>query len=216
MNAWQMTQRIQSIVDNVDLATPDKVLTLLNEGLFDVATDVNLPALDTWGTVTVAAVASNASLPDGFMRELHTVYDSKRPDVDIPIVSSLKTLTNIHGVLGSETGPIEECCEEDGVLYFAPTPTEETSLVVGYYREPAALADPTDIPSCLPQAFHDACLINYVAWRLFSIMEEGMDGETVMTARYQGFYHQALAALATRYPDTSRKRVRRVRRARWF
>jgi len=216
VNLWQMTLRVQKIVDNKDLTQPDQVLTLFNEGLQDVATQINLPALDTWGEVSVSALASNASLPDGFMRELHAVYDAARPDHDLPIVSSLSVLTKEFGIIGSKSGPIEACCEEDGTIYFAPVPVNATSLVVGYYREPTELVDSTDIPSCLPQAFHDACLVNYVAWRLFALMEEGMDGETVMTARYQGFYQQALASLASRYPDTSRKRVRRVRRVRWF
>jgi len=216
VNLWQMTLRVQQVVDVPDLTTPDAVQTLLNEGLQDVATQVNLPALDTWGAFPLPALASNASLPDGFMRELHTVYDAANPDHDIPILSSRNVLVQQFGALGTKIGPIEACCEEDGTLCFAPWPAEATSLVVGYYRAPTELVDPTDIPNCLPLAFHDACLVNYVAWRLYSIAEEGMDGETVMTARYQGLYQQALASLTARYPDTSRKRVRRVRRARWF
>lgn len=214
MNLWQMEERVRRIVNDPSQNGDDVLVPLFNEGLQDVATLVNLPALDTWGEVPVASLASNASLPDGFMRDLHTIYDTARQDVDIPIMASRRLLRE---VAHAGDGPaIAACCEEGGVLYFAPAPATSTSLVVGYYRMPAELANPTDIPAELPMAFHDAALVNYVAFRLFSRLEEGEAGETVMTARYQSFYQQALVSLAAQYPDTSRKRTRRIRRARWF
>uniref|UniRef100_I2Q026 Uncharacterized protein n=1 Tax=Desulfovibrio sp. U5L TaxID=596152 RepID=I2Q026_9BACT len=210
-----MQERVRRIVDD-DALVAGLCLDLLNQGLLEVASLVNLPALDSWATLTIPAAASNAALPDGFMRELHTIRDQARPDVPIAIVSSLKALADEFGVIGHEKGPIEACCEEAGVLSFAPQPVEETKLTVGYYREPAALALAADVPSCIPSAFRVALLVNYAAWKCFELLEDGMSGETVMSARYQGDYQQAVAALAAKFPDVSRKRVARVRRARWF
>lgn len=210
-----MQTRVQVIVDDdnlVDSMSPG----LFNQGMQEVAAVVNLPALDTWNTLTVGALASNAALPADFMRELHTVRDTARPDVPIKIVSSLKALTDEYGVLGDETGPIEACCEEGGTLYYAPWPEEAATLTIGYYRQPEELAASTDIPSCIPLAFHASILVNYVAWRCYEILEDGMSGENVMSQRYAGNFQQALALLADRYRDTSRKHVRRAIRPRYF
>ncbi|MHC1787885.1 phage adaptor protein [Solidesulfovibrio sp.] len=215
MNLHQMQERVRVIVDD-DKLVDNHSLALFNQGMLEVATLVNLPALDTWGTLPVAAAASNAALPAGFMRELHTVRDNVRPDVEIPIVSGLQALAAMHGVQGVEKGPIETCCEEGGVLYFAPQPVESATLTVGYYREPAPLALATDVPVCIPVAFHEAVLVNYVAAKLHALIEDGMSGETANFNRYMGMYQQGVEALAAKYPDTSRKRVARVRRARWF
>lgn len=215
MNLYQMQERVRVIVDDNKLVDSHD-LALFNQGMQEVATLVNLPALDTWGTLSVSAAASNATLPAGFMRELHTVRDNVRPDVEIPIVSSLQALTDMHGVQGSEAGPIETCCEEGGVLYFAPQPVEAATLKIGYYREPTPLALATDVPVCIPTAFHEAVLVNYVAAKLFALLEDGMSGETANFNRYMSMYQQGVESLAAKYPDTSRKRVARVRRARWF
>lgn len=210
-----MQERVRLIVEDdklVDANCP----ALFNQGLLEVATLVNLPALDTWATLTIPAAASNAALPAGFMRELHTVRDMSRPDVEIHIVSGLQMLTEMYGVQGVDKGPVESCCEEAGTLYFAPQPVEDATMKVGYYREPAPLALATDMPTCLPSMFHDSVLVSFVAARLFALVEDGMSGETAMTNRYLGLYQQGVEALAAKYPDTSRKRVARVRRARWF
>ncbi len=215
MNLYQMQERVRAIVDD-DTLVETWGLDLFNQGLGEVASVVNLPALDTWNTLTVAALASNAALPDGFMRELHTVRDNARPDVPIKIVSSLKALTDEYGVLGDETGPIEACCEEGGTLYYAPWTQEEAELTVGYYREPTVLAEPTDVPSDIPSAFHASILVNYVAWKLYEMLEDGMSGEAVMSQRYGNNFQQALAMLAERYKDTSRKHIRRQIRPGFF
>lgn len=131
-------------------------------------------------------------------------------------MSSLRALTEEFGVPGVDKGPVEACCEQAGVLYFAPQPTQETLLRVGFYSQPGALAAETDVPTCIPSAFHVAVLVNYVAGRLFAMIEDGMGGEKVMTERYMGLYQQGVESLAAKSPDTSRKRVTRVRRARWF
>ena len=57
------------------------------------------------------------------------------------------------------------------------------------------LAEGSDEPDCLPVHLQEALLVSFAAWKIFSLIEDGIEGPKVNTDRYDRDFHLALADL---------------------
>lgn len=180
----------ESVLSNVqeDSFDDDTILGLLNECAGVLSRKFILPALDAEGTVTALSSSPFVALPVDFQRNLYFCKDASTTN-DIRVCSSkdqlaryydqrlVKSATYISGVAAVRPN-----------LYYAPTPVSATTLTLRYQKIPDTITISTELDDyILPHGFSDIWE-SYVLWKLYSKIEQGMEGQKVDTNYYMTLY----------------------------
>ncbi len=189
-NLEELRDAILLTVDDPSL-DEDIVNSLINEGLRDVAARVLLPYLETSDTVSFTDESSIA-LPVDYD---HGLFFAAAGGEKVHIATSMKLLTrrfpsSSFGLPGVNDKYV---CARGAVLEIRPVLTSD--VVIHYYGIPAPLAKDTDIPVSLPTNKQRRLLHSFACKELFSDIEDGMEGRTVNTDKFDRRYEIALVEL---------------------
>ena len=194
MTSTELVTFVQRAVKD-DSFTESEILALLNEGLQAIAFEFCLPELEATKEISFVEGDDSVALPDDYHHDLWHIepLDKTRR---INIHTSLHSLQRIYQ--DTDTGSIIRDAAVDGLtLHVRPILDEAQDVRVHYYRVPETLvladADATppvvaNSPEGIPVHLHSAILVNYVASRLFDIIEDGVDGNKTNTKRYEEKY----------------------------
>jgi hypothetical protein len=151
-----------------------------------------LPNLFTIDTVDTATDAAYVSMPATYQRDLQFVIDGN--GTEIQIANSFIAFTESNPLL-DRSGSIYEVAEKGGNLYYQGIPTSSETLTLHFYRLPIDMSEDSDVPDGIPLHLQIPLLVNYTAWKLFELIEDGIEGENVNTMKYFTLFSNALRTL---------------------
>jgi len=196
--------RADAIVEAVARKTlsPDHddtvILEIINRGLVEIAGGGDrehgaalvapLPGLLTADDVTLEAGDISVAMPEDFQRGLVRVSVGGEP---------LKRMESIHALLkryDGEAGIPEGYVIKGNTLWLMPAPSANTDVDLYYHRLPAALSA-TGTPEGIPEHLQYKLLFNYACREIFSDIEQGLEGKSPDTLKYDALYNRALTDL---------------------
>ena len=194
-----------------DSSLDDIIPALINQGLFEIAggmlstiADIitpPLPELLTIGSVTTSITEAFVNMPENFQRTLQLAVKANGSEVDI--ANSFIEFAETDPTL-VKPGAISEVIEHGKKLYYLRVPAIAEAIAVHYYRLPTTLTGDSDTPEGIPAHLHMSLLVNFAAWKANEFIEDGLEGETPNTLKYQGFFMTALRTLELTIPDYTR------------
>lgn len=178
------------VLDTVqdDAYDEDTVIALLNQCVQGLSRRLVLPSLETEDTVTTVTDGPSVALPADFQRNLYFCHDQSSSLNTIEICNSKDQLSRYYDTRLTATGTVVR-----GVavarprLYYAPIPTVATVLTIRYQMVPGVITETTDLDTITPDGFGDLWE-NYALWKLYSKIEQGMEGQKVDTTHYMNIY----------------------------
>jgi hypothetical protein len=175
-----------------DSSLESRIPGIVNDVLQEVVNEVHIPALKTLTTVGTVVGQSYTNLPDRMTGRLLFVgtETGKLAQAD----GGLSELLEDDPTM-STTGDLSKVALEGTVLWYISQPLVVTNIVLLIYKEPLSLVADGETASCLPSYIHRDLLVYGAAKVLWNIIEEGIDGEKVNTAVYEGFYQKGLDKL---------------------
>jgi len=194
MNVDGLITEIQSIVDNGASFSDAQILAYLNKANIKIANRLYLPWLEN-GTDTVTTdTTTNITMPADFHRNLFmaTTEDGGQ----LTVASGLRALADMVGTIQSdENGSVSVVCVSAGRLCYQDVPETATDITLFYYRRPAVLAIGDDLE--WDNDDFDSVLVNYAAWKMFELLEQGEEGQKISTMYHKSEYKEDFDSLKT-------------------
>lgn len=177
----------ETILDTVQEPSIDEdaVLVKLNEFAIHVAGRVLFPALETEATVNTSTMAASVSLPVNFHRNLFHCQDALGV-IDI-LNSKAQVLVRNGGDLSTKGSRALTVAAAKPLLWYAPIPSVATALTISYHRKPSPVTSGEGL-TFLPDESFEELAINWVCSKLYSRIEQGMEGNKTDTTFYNNLY----------------------------
>lgn len=174
--------------------TEESIIALINRGLFHIASRVLLDSLETEGTVEVG-VTGIASIPDSwnFHRNLFQVNSDTR---ELQVLNSLEQLYRVYpdfNVLSSGT-PKVALKQQNEILCF-PKPEHLTEFKCKFFRKPEIVLNESESIVCIPEGLQEDLLVGFCCMRIFSRIEDSMEGFKVNTKHHKASFELAIERL---------------------
>jgi hypothetical protein len=201
--------RVAKIVDDEDFL--EDIPVFLNQGVQEIAGGMQsavgdyitppLPDLFSIGTVTTVTDAAYVAMPATFQRSLVAAVDEDGTELDI--AHSWQEFIEAQPLL-DRSGRIYEVVEQGGNLYYQGIPTAAETVTVHFYRKPVDMSSDTSVPDGIPTHLQDPLLVNFACYKIFELIEDGIEGPGVNTQRYEKRFLQALKTLEMTIPRDTR------------
>lgn len=196
----------------VDDDTIDTLIgSFINQGVYEIAGGMNstllniitppLPELFTIGTVTTSISAPYVSMPTTYHRNLQLVVSSR--NIEIEIANSFIEFSQTYPAL-NKAGIISEVIEQGRKLYYQGIPLVAETLTMHFYRKPVAMSLDADKPDGIPEHLQMSLLSNFASWKVYELLEDGVEGTTPNTVKFRTFFTEALRILELTIPNDSR------------
>lgn len=180
MNRLQIREEVENIIQD-DSFNDDTLNEYIDQAILYAGANADIPELkriSTVDTILGQAYASLSDLAGGFSGKLQRV---KNADGDnITIFPDLALLMDEYSTM-EEEGEVEAVALEGSVLWYQYIPAVIETLTCLYYRNPTLLSDDDGSPSDFPEHLHRQIFVNGVAWIVFDLIEDGIEGEKVNT-----------------------------------
>lgn len=166
------------------------ILSQLNKGLRVVAGQVLIPSLEASAIISTST-ANHVRMPSDYhwhLRYCHSTTLNRR----IKIFQSLLGLYRKCSVLDS-SGRVWGVALQGRNLYYQGIPSTPELLFINYFRYPEPIDSYDEKPDCLPDDFVEPLLVNYAAWKLYQIVEDGIESERPNTSYYKAEFAEAMA-----------------------
>ena len=160
-----------------------------------------LPNLFSIGTVTTATTLAYVSMPATYQRNLQFVSNSSGQEIEI--YNSMIEFAEDYPLMDG-SGSVKAVVVQGNTLYYQDIPTVAEILTLHFYRLPVDMSVATGTPDGIPLHMQIPLLTNYVAWKIFELIEDGIGGEGTNTARYKTFFQEALRILELNVPFDGR------------
>lgn len=180
----ELAETILDIVQEPSL-DEDAILIKLNEFAIHVAGRVLFPALETEAPVNTVTTAASVSLPVNFHRNLFHCQDAFGV-IDV-LNSKAQMLVRNGEDLASKGARALTVAAAKPLLWYAPIPTVATVLTISYHRKPSPITSSAGL-TFLPDDTFEELAINWVCSRLYSKIEQGMEGNKTDTTFYTNLY----------------------------
>lgn len=197
------------LAESVIVSWEDNDLILTCSGS-DLSSDTIIGGLytdtDTSNTVTptntaYAAPLPYVSMPDNFQRYLQFVAAPGGYEIDIE--ENFILFSETYPLL-DRSGLVTAAIEKGNRLYYQGIPTTATNLTVHYYRFPVDMTLVSDEPDGIPSHLQKSLLVNHACWKIFELIEDGIEGPGQNTERYMNLFFQALKVLELTVPYPTR------------
>jgi hypothetical protein len=195
MTAEELEDAVLGIVQDDSFA--DVVLDYINQGRGEIAGLVDLPALDTVATVNTTASASSVALPTNYHKGLYWVGSAVqkiRIGAGKDDYHNLLAFLENHPVL-TQVGLVEDVVIQGVNLLYQGMSAD--TLTLRYYKAPTTLVLAADVPAELPSHLHKPLLVSYACKEIYNEIEDGIEGGTPNTDKYDRLFQRALATLSS-------------------
>ncbi len=177
--------------------TSDTVTSLINQGIRYIASQVLLPELSSEGPVETVVGSCATTVPSAWNFERILFNAEVEGTQDIQVVQSKEELHRVYPNYETElqSGLVEFALVTGSNLTYYPIPTEITEIFCKFYTKPTPLVSGTDEPVCIPEALQEDLLENFTLWKLYTRIEDGVEGRKVNTVYYKAEFYKALETL---------------------
>jgi hypothetical protein len=173
---------------------PDLALSFdqkLNDTILELAGDFELPALALLDPIplTVDSTKWLWAMPDSFHKKLFRVANSsKTPWGHIHIHDHIDDLTRLnmaHDTTGEHVTSVATAMQgENWYLGIHPLPLTPDDLQLWYYRKPALLTLPADVPDCIPPEYHYRVIVVKTVIRNFQLFTDAIEDGPMKSLAY--------------------------------
>ena len=193
MTFEQLKDAVRSRVNDMSESLDESVPDFINEAIGIIAYDLGgLPSLKKFATVVTLTTANHVSMPTDSSGILRYVGDE---DGEITVLPNLETLVRRYPKLDETGSVVDYVVLEGSDLYYQPIISPANTLYLIYFANPTVLVSGSDIPTYLPSVLHRSSIVPKAAELIFSIIEEGVEGDHVNTLAAQSDYAVGLAQL---------------------
>lgn len=206
----ELRDLVKSIIQDTSF-TDDDVDQYLNDGVAEIAAGMDsafgdflippLPELFTIGTVTTDVSEAYVAMPATFDRAL--VFAADGSGIEVDISNSWIEFAESNPLL-DRSGTIYEVIEQGGSLYYQGIPTAAETVTLHFYRLPVAMSLDASTPDGIPLAMQKKLLVSYACKEIFSLIEDGIEGQQINTAKHTALFTRALKTLEMSIPADTR------------
>ena len=188
--------RVQELIKDGSFG-PSFIIEKLNDGLAEVVqmtTPPDLVALDI--ELDLAPGDKTIAVPDDFYGPRILKLHNRTDDQPCAIVYRFVDFAHISRRF-SGMG-VRAACLKGKTLHVSGVPAVSTTLEMSYLREPTIFVDQNDKGTeitYLPFRLGEQAIVNYAAWRIYSHIEDGVDGRRVNTAEFKADFLDATAKI---------------------
>ena len=198
MNLGELEAALAEVVKDSNLALSFD--QKLNDTLLELAGDFELPALKLLEPVPLTVDSSKWlwPMPDNFHKKLFRVANSSvTPWGHVHIHRDIEDLTRrnmAHDTTGDHVTGVATAMQGAGwVLGVGPLSLTQEVLQLWYYRKPAILEDPADVPDCIPPEYHYRVIIVKTVLKNFRLFTDAIeDGPMKSLAYWEPLYRKGL------------------------
>lgn len=215
---------LESIVEAVQVSlqdnvfTTDKLTKLANQGIQYCSKRVLLPKLEVSGLIDTTLATYETIIPDSWLfdRNLYACFCADN-NISIQVLNSIDNLMTFYPDYKTDLqeGNIKYVVVRGNYLTYYPIPAEVIALDCNFYTQHTPLVNDSDIPYCLPYGTHEELLENFILWRAWSDLEDGLEGPKVNTQYYRELFMIAFDDLDSMI-DTGQSRCRPVIENGWI
>ena len=190
----------------------------LNQGIFEIAGGIPslldgiehplpnsltppLSDLFTIDTVATSVTAAYVNMPSNFHRDLQFVASSSGSEIDI--AESFIDFVETYPLL-NKSGRITEVIEHGRRLYYQGIPPSSENVTIHYYRKPLNMVNDADVPDGIPEHLQIPLLVNFAAWKAYTHIEDGLEGENPNTIKFKNLFLEAMRTLELSLPSYTR------------
>ena len=189
----ELVTEVNRVVQASSYATAT-ITQFLNDGLEEISGRIRLPSLFASSAFTATTDASYGSLPSDYYRDLNYVFSSSN-EQDVDIYPSYEWLRKEYMSVWDDTGDVTGVAIDGSNLHYQGIPSTAETIQLHYYTQPTLLSDDTDTPSCLPMHLARRILVAYCCKELFTLIEDGIDGQKTNTSYWNARFEQLFREL---------------------
>ena len=198
MNLGEMESALAEVVKDSNLAL--SFAQKINDTILELAGDFELPALVLLDPVplTVDGTKWLWPMPDNFHKKLSRVANSSvTPWGHVHIYRDIDGLTRrnmAHDATGDHvTGVATAMQGASWVLGIYPLPLAQEILQLWFFRKPAILVKPADVPDCMPPEYHYRVIVVKTILQNFRLFTDAIeDGPMKSLAYWEELYRRGL------------------------
>ena len=204
MTGSELIEQVRLIIQDESF-DEDLILKYLNDGLLAVAScgrnsasdsQFDLPGLEATETVATVTGADNIPLPDSYFRDVSGVFSvTNRCWITDPARKPYNFNKFKRWYPAADTGEeVADVVVRGNKLFYAPIPEAPETLQIYFIEKPEPFTFGTS-PDVIPSHLQELTLCCYAAWRIFVLIEDGIEGVQVNTERQWKDYQAGLAML---------------------
>lgn len=189
----------ESIIDEIQdtSISEDKIDTLINQSIVHVSRRVLLSELESSGVVSTILDTCEVVIPESWnlQRNLYSVEIEDKNE--IKVLSSIAMLERIYPTYTTDltTGEVSHVTIQGNNLIYYYIPTEELEFKCKFYEKPTTLVADSDELTCIPEGSQEELVENFVLWRLWKTIEDGIEGAKVNTNYHKNQFQYYLNEL---------------------
>ena len=206
----QLQTIVTSIVQDTEF-TNTIIMGYLNRGVQEIAAGIPsafvdfltppLPNLFSIDTVDTSTALAYVSMPTTYQRGLRLAVNEAGVEIDIS--NSWINFSETYPLLNN-SGNIYEVAEQGGKLYYQGIPTTSEEISIHFYRLPVDMTASSDTPDGIPSHLQVPLLTNYACKEIYNLIEDGLEGQQVNTAKHNALFYAALKTLELSVPFDTR------------
>ena len=183
-----------------DPKIPPGLTQMLNDTILELASDFELPALKLLDPVplTVDDTKWLWPMPDSFHKKLFQVRNSSlTPWGHVHIHHDIEDLNRRNPEHDSTAANVSTVAAgmqgEAWYLGIYPLPTIQNILELWFYRKPALLTLPADVPDCFPPEYHERVILPKCVIKNFRFFTDAIeDGPMTSLTYWEELYRRGL------------------------
>ncbi len=196
MTADDIIDRVVEKIQDPSYSDAD-ILDLINDGRYYIAGEIDLPALQTTGTVSALSSASSVALPVDYHKNIYWIGSGnqqcrigKGHGDYYNLLTFMETWPPVAGII------TQACVDGANLLYQGK---DDDTLTLKYYKLPTAILIAnvaTAVPTEIPYHLQKTLLVSYCCKEIFAEIEDGLEGAKVNTDYWTGQFNRAMASLS--------------------
>lgn len=193
----ELQTTIDGVLDDDEGFSLDRIAALINQGVRFCSKVVLLPALETSGVVSTVVGVDHVDIPASWSFGRNLYHCSSADEEEVRVLNSFAAMLQEYpGLRTDQTGgSVKRICIRGNTLVYYPIPETITELTCSFYEMPTLLVNDTDTPDCLPVEMHEELLENYVLWKCWAEIEDGIEGAKINTKYYRELFDIAIGNL---------------------
>jgi hypothetical protein len=190
MTLGEITELVLDVVQ--DDSFEDSIPSYANGCLDFITQRYDLDSLNSSDILTLSSLDNKVALPSNYMKGLYWAESDKNL-IGIPSYyhDFKRFLRRNPG--RQELGSLCDVCVVGKDLHYAKRC--DTDIEIHFFEKPTYLSGTMDEPVCIPNHLHEPLFVNYIAWKLYDLIEDGIEDPKTNTQHYQKLFFSFLPDL---------------------
>jgi len=190
MTLGEITELVLDVVQ--DDSFEDSIPSYANGCLDFITQRYELDSLNSSDILTLSSLDNKVALPSNYMKGLYWAESDKN------LVGTPNYYHDFKRFLRrnpgrQELGSLCDVCVVGKDLHYAKRC--DTDVEIHFFEKPTYLSGTMDEPVCIPTHLHQPLFVNYIAWKLYDLIEDGIEDPKTNTQHYQKLFFSFLPDL---------------------